>query len=133
MRGASRRPQSGRSSLDEAERFCELGEEVTTAEDVESEAHVALLRARIRAARGDLAVAEEGARRAIELYSGTDYLERAAEAWLTLAEILRAQGDPGDETAALEALALYERKGNLVGAGWARAFLEGEAVRAGTQ
>ena len=66
------------------------------------------------------------------LYSGTDYLERAAEAWLTLAEILRAQGEPGDEAAASEALALYERKGNLVGAGWARAFLEGGVARAGT-
>jgi class 3 adenylate cyclase/tetratricopeptide (TPR) repeat protein len=112
------------SNLDEAERFCELGEEVTSSEDVESEAHVALLRARIRAARGDLAVAEEGARRAIEIYSRTDYLERAADAWLTLGEILRAQGDSGGNTAALEALTLYERKGNVVGAGWARAFLE---------
>ena len=120
------------SRLDEAERYCALGEEVSTSEDVESEAHVALLRARIRAARGDLAVAEEGARRAIHLYSGTDYLERAAEAWLTLAEILRAQGNPGDEAAASEALALYERKGNLVGAGWVRAFLEGGVARAGT-
>jgi class 3 adenylate cyclase/tetratricopeptide (TPR) repeat protein len=118
------------SSLDEAERYCELGEEVSASEDVESEAHVALLRARIRAARGDLAVAEEGARRAIHIYSGTDYLERAAEAWLTLAEILRAQGDPGDEAAALEALALFERKGNVVGAGWARTFLEGADARA---
>jgi class 3 adenylate cyclase/tetratricopeptide (TPR) repeat protein len=114
-------------SLDEAERFCELSEEVSPSEDVESEAHVALLRARIRAARGDLAVAEEGARRAVEIYSGTDYLERAADAWLTLAEILRSTGNPGDETAASEALALYERKGNVVGAGWARAFLEADA------
>ena len=115
------------NSLDEAERFCELGEAVSTSEDVESEAHVALLRARIRAARGDLVVAEEGARRAIEIYSGTDFLERAAEARLTLAEILRARHEPGDEIAASEALALYERKGNVVGAGWARAFIEGDA------
>ena len=71
------------------------------------------------------------ARRAVEIASGTDSLERAAEAWLTLAEILRAQGNLGDETAALEALALYERKGNLVGAGWARAFLEGAPAPTG--
>jgi hypothetical protein len=70
-----------------------------------------------------------GARRASEIYSGIDYLERAADAWLTLAEILRAQGDPGDDAAALEALALYERKGNIVGASWTRAFLEGAATR----
>jgi class 3 adenylate cyclase/tetratricopeptide (TPR) repeat protein len=121
------------SSLDEAERFCDLGEEVTTSEDVESEAHVALIRARIRTACGDLPAAEEGARRAIEMFSGTDSLERTAEAWLTLAEILRARGEPGDETAAREALALYDRKGNVVGASWARGFIEGDPVRAGTQ
>ena len=119
------------SSLDEAERFCELGEEVSHSEDVESEAHLALLRARIRAARGDLAVAEEGARRAIHIYSETHYLERAAEAWLALAEILRAKGDPDERSAAEEALRLYERKGNLVGAGWVRAFLDAAPTHTG--
>jgi class 3 adenylate cyclase/tetratricopeptide (TPR) repeat protein len=120
-----------RRSLDEAERFCELGEDATVSEDVESEGHVALLRAKIRAARGDLAVAEQGVRHAIEIYSGTDFLERGADAWLTLGEILRARGEAGDDTAAREALALYERKGNIVGAGWVRAFLDGGTARPG--
>ena len=110
--------------LEEAERFCELGEELTASEDVENEAGLALLRARILEARGDLVRAEEEARRAVEIASGTDSLERAADAWLTLAKVLRTNGDAGDRAAASEALALYERKGNVVGAGWARAFLD---------
>ena len=113
-----------RRSLDEAERFCQLGEDATVRDDVEGEGHVALLRAKILAARGDLAVAEHGVRHAIEIYAGTDFLERGADAWLTLGQILRAKGESGDEAAAREALALFERKGNVVGAGWARAFLD---------
>ena len=110
-------------ALDEAERLCELSEEISVADDVESTAHVALLRAKLRAARADLAEARELARQAVDLYSGTDFLERSADARFTLAEILRAEGDPHADAAALEALALYEQKGNLVGAGWVRAFL----------
>jgi hypothetical protein len=120
-----------RRDLDEAERFCELGEDATVSEDIESEGHVALLRAKIRAARGDLTVAEQDARHAIELCSETTFLERGADAWLTLGEILRAIGEAGDDTAAREALALYERKGNIVGAGWVRAFLDGGTARPG--
>ena len=48
----------------------------------------------------------------------------------TKAAILRAKGEPGDETAAREALALFERKGNVVGARWARAFADGAPTRA---
>ena len=84
---------------------------------------------RIRAARGDLAVAEEGARRAIE-HLLRNRLSRASRRCMAHARRDPArQGDPGDEAAALEALALFERKGNLVGAGWARAFLEGGGSR----
>jgi tetratricopeptide (TPR) repeat protein len=118
--------------LEEAERFCELGEELTASEDVENEAGLALLRARILAARRDLVRAEEEARRAVEIASGTEALELAADAWLTLAKVLRTNGDASDTAAASEALALYERKGNVVGAGWAQAFLdEGQSDYAG--
>jgi tetratricopeptide (TPR) repeat protein len=110
--------------LEEAERFCELGEELTASEDFENEAGLALLRARILAARRDLVRAEEEARRAVEIASGTEALELAADAWLTLGKVLRTNGDAGDRAAASEALALYERKGNVVGAGWAQTFLD---------
>jgi class 3 adenylate cyclase/tetratricopeptide (TPR) repeat protein len=114
--------------LDEAERFCELGEELSASDDVMNEAHIALLRAKIGAGRGDLELGEEVARRAIDISAGTTYLERTAEAWLTLAEILRARGSPEAQTAAQEALALYERKGNVVGTRWARDFLDDPAA-----
>jgi len=112
-----------RGSLDEAERCADLGEELSSSDDVFNEAHLLTLRATVRAARGDLAVAEALSRRAVEVSTGTEFLELAAEAWLALAEILRAGGDEAS-TAAREALALYERKGNLVGASWARSLLE---------
>lgn len=67
--------------------MCELGEELSATEEVELEAHLALLRAHIRAARPDVVAAEELARHAVDAYPKTDYVERAAEASLTLAEI----------------------------------------------
>ena len=111
------------NALDEAERWCELSEEISVADDVESTAHVALIRAKLRVARAELVAARELARHAVDLFSGTDYIERSADARLTLAQILRAEGDPGADAVASEALAMFEQKGNLVGAGWVRAFL----------
>jgi class 3 adenylate cyclase/tetratricopeptide (TPR) repeat protein len=117
--------------LDEAERLCEVSEELSVRDDVANEAQLTSLRARLGAARGDLGPAEAAARRAVELAAGTGYLERTADAWLTLAEILRAKGDPDDRSAAEEALRLYERKGNVVGAGWVRAFLDRAPTQTG--
>jgi tetratricopeptide (TPR) repeat protein len=110
--------------LDEAERFCEIGEELSASDDVANEAQLSTLRARIRAAGGELDSAETLARHAVEIAAATVYVERSADAWLTLAEILRAAGKADAPAAAAEALRLYEQKGNLVGAGWARAFLD---------
>ena len=110
-------------TLDDAEHWCELSEESTAADDVESTAHVALIRAKLWLARADVVAAKELAHRAVDLYAETDFVERTADARLTLARILRAEGDPGADDAAREALALYEQKGNLVAAGWVRTFL----------
>ncbi len=119
--------------LDEAERLCEVGEELSASDDVEIEKRLSVLRARTHAARGDLTRAETYARRAVELSAGTDYLERAADAWLALAEVMRAKGVAEEQSAAAEALRLYELKGNVVGAGWARTFLEDAGTRSGAQ
>ena len=115
--------------LDEAERLSEIGEEVTAEDDVFGMAQWLTLRARVSAARGDLVGAEAFARRALAL-PGHEFLELAAEARLALAEALLLAGDPEASSWAAEALELYERKGNLVGAGWVRAFLEGGVARA---
>ena len=117
--------------LDEAERLCEVGEDLRVRDDVANEVHLNALRARVRAARGDFSSAEAPARRAVELAAGTGYLERTADAWVTLATILRATGDPEERSAAMEALRLYEQKGNLVGAGWVRAFLDRAPTHSG--
>jgi tetratricopeptide (TPR) repeat protein len=110
--------------LDEAERLCQVGDELSTTDDAVNGAQLSALRAKIRAARGDLAEAEEEAVRAVELATGIDYPESTADALLTLATVRHARGDPQERAAALEALRLYEAKGNVVGAGWARSFLE---------
>ena len=109
--------------LDEAERLSEIGEEVTAQEDVFGAAQWLTLRSRVRAARGDLAGAETFARRAIELPIADELLEFAADARLALAEALRLGGAAGAQEPAAEALELYERKGNIVGAQRVRAFL----------
>ena len=110
--------------IDEAERLSEIGEQVTPQEDVFCTSQWLTLRSRVRAARGDLAGAETFARRAIELPTADEFLEFAADARLALAEALRLAGAAGVQEAATEALELYERKGNLVGAQRARAFLD---------
>jgi class 3 adenylate cyclase/tetratricopeptide (TPR) repeat protein len=110
--------------LDEAERLCTMGEELTAGEPAGgSRAHLELLRAALQAARGDLDAAEALARRAEELATRNGFSERRAEAWLVLAEIHRRRGDAEEQSAVEAALRLYEQKGNLVGAERARSLL----------
>jgi class 3 adenylate cyclase/tetratricopeptide (TPR) repeat protein len=110
--------------LDEAEGLSEVSEELGASDDLYNEAVWRRLRARVLGARGDLDPAEALARQAVELAADVGFLDDAALSWLDLAEILRAAGKEGAGAAAAEALALFERKGNLVGVGWARASLD---------
>jgi tetratricopeptide (TPR) repeat protein len=109
--------------VDEAERLSEIGEEITADDDVFGMAQWLTLRAKTRAAHGDLGGAETFARRAVDLPTAIEYPELAAEARLALAETLRLSDDPEAPAAAAQALELYERKGNIVGAARVRAFL----------
>ncbi|HET7234987.1 MAG TPA: AAA family ATPase [Actinomycetota bacterium] len=110
--------------LEEADRLCRISEEIGTTGDQDTEGACMMLRAKVLSARGDSVNAQAMARRAIDVAAGTDLLELGAGAWLTLAEIQRAAGDPAAEAAAHEALTRYERKGNLVGAMRAQDLLE---------
>jgi ATP/maltotriose-dependent transcriptional regulator MalT len=111
--------------LEEAERLYGVCEELCPSDDAQAEAQLALLRAKLRLARGDLAAAEEAARRAAEVAGGMGFLEWEADAWLVLAGIHRARrNSEGERSAAREALGLYERKGNIVGAERARSRLD---------
>jgi class 3 adenylate cyclase/tetratricopeptide (TPR) repeat protein len=109
--------------LEEAEGLSEMSEELGASDDVYNETAWRRLRAKVLAARGDLGRAQELARQAVEIAGRADFLDDAALSWLDLAGILRDAGDPGAQPAAAEALALFERKGNLVGARMVRAFI----------
>ena len=109
--------------VDEAERLSEIGEERTLEDDLPEMVQWLTLRARVRAARGDLGSSERLARRAVELITVDEFPELAAEARLALAEALRLADAPEASSWAAEALEFYERKGNLVGAARVREFL----------
>ena len=109
--------------LDEADRYSAISEDLGASDDLLNEAAWRALRAKVLAARGDLEQAESLARTAVELAASTDYLDLRATTWLDLAEVLHAARRPELETAASEALTLYELKGNLVGAARANAII----------
>jgi class 3 adenylate cyclase/tetratricopeptide (TPR) repeat protein len=112
--------------VDEAERLSLQSEELGASDDLLNEMLWKRLRAKVLAAQGELVGARVLARQAVDSAEGVGFLDDVALAWLDLTRILGAAGDPGARTAATQALALFERKGNLVGAGWAREAL-GEA------
>jgi class 3 adenylate cyclase/tetratricopeptide (TPR) repeat protein len=81
-------------------------------------------RAKVLAARGDVAQAERLAREAVDQAARTDHLEEHAEALMTLAEVLRRAGRAAEgEPALREALRLCRRKGSTVMARRAEAAL----------
>jgi tetratricopeptide (TPR) repeat protein len=87
--------------------------------DDDSDAQISFLRARAKLAglEGDPAEAEALARRAVERAAAGDDLNAHAAALVDLADVLGLGARHDEATAALrEALALYERKGNLVAA-----------------
>jgi tetratricopeptide (TPR) repeat protein len=73
--------------------------------------------ASVLASRGSLEEAERLAREAVELAEPTGYLAERADMWARLGEVLRMAGNTAGAREAFEqALALYERKENLVAA-----------------
>jgi tetratricopeptide (TPR) repeat protein len=62
---------------------------------------------------------EQLAREAVELAAPTDFLDLQATALLALARVLREAGTSEAADIAARAQEVYERKGNIVGAGWA--------------
>jgi tetratricopeptide (TPR) repeat protein len=83
------------------------------------------VRGMVAARRGDLAGAEELARRAIAVIEESDFTVDRADARAALAEVLELAGrfDEAAE-AARDALELYEAKGNVLQAGHARTRLD---------
>jgi tetratricopeptide (TPR) repeat protein len=109
---------------EEAATFAEISEETGSPADVVTQGMWRVARAGALARQGDLARAEEFARDAVELAAATDFLDLQARALQTYGEVLRIAGRSDEATAAIEeSRNLYERKGNLVGAGRAASFL----------
>ena len=109
---------------EEAESLTGVSEGAATPDDVFSQIAWRGVRSKALARRGEVEQAERLAREAVALAKGTDGLTLHGDALLDLAEVLRAAGRPDEAEAAVErALALYERKGNVVSATRARAAL----------
>jgi ATP/maltotriose-dependent transcriptional regulator MalT len=96
-------------------------EELSANDDVVSQMLWRQVRAKLLARRGAHADADRLAREAVSLAEETDMLNFHGRALADLAEVLVLSGRADDGAAQLErALALYERKGNVVLAAKAR-------------
>jgi class 3 adenylate cyclase/tetratricopeptide (TPR) repeat protein len=115
--------------LDEAMELADLCDELSVEDDMESQALIRGVRARVLAAGGDYETARILAREGVEFVRRTDSPVMQADALMDLGEVLGLAGRADEAIEATgEALALYEQKGNLVGAAAARRALEGLGV-----
>jgi DNA-binding SARP family transcriptional activator/class 3 adenylate cyclase/tetratricopeptide (TPR) repeat protein len=106
--------QQGR--LEEAERHTVISRRLAPEDDLAAKVEWATTHARILARRGLLDEADALAREVVDIARGTDDLETQAEALVAAADVVRHLGRVDDCTALLrQALALHERKGNVVG------------------
>ena len=110
--------QEGR--LADAAELARFAESHSEEDDIVTQAMWRVALAQVRAPAGDAAEAERLAREAVELAEPTDFLDLQATALLALARVLREAGSQQEAAkAAVTAQAVYERKGNIVGARWA--------------
>ena len=113
----------------EAEEFARIAEEVSAADDVESQALWRSAKAMILAEGGESAAADAVARAAVDLLKRTDALVQTADALSVHASVLGGSGRMNERKAALEeAAALYARKGNVIGERSARRALDDHLV-----
>jgi tetratricopeptide (TPR) repeat protein len=110
--------------FEEAEELSRSCEQVVLAEDVEAQSILRRVRALALANRGEGEEALALAHEAVDIIRRTDSPVMQGDALMDLAEVLRLAGRPGEAVESLEeALALQERKGNLVSAARIRELL----------
>ena len=115
--------------MDEAEELSRKCEDVVLADDAEAQSIWRRVRALAMVARGDARDAVKLARDAVDIIRRTDSPVLQGDALLDAAEVLERGGDGGEDVPLLaEALELYERKGDVVGAARAREALERRAA-----
>jgi class 3 adenylate cyclase/tetratricopeptide (TPR) repeat protein len=101
--------------LEEADARAGRAAELGASDDAITQMLWRQVRAKVLALRGEHADAERLAREAVAIGEETDLLNGQGDANADLAEVLLLTGKPNEAAAALEqALARYERKGNLV-------------------
>jgi class 3 adenylate cyclase/tetratricopeptide (TPR) repeat protein len=116
---------------DEALQYADLAAAWAASDDTASQTRQLAVRARVLARRGELAAGEAAARAAVAQSKASDDLSQRGDALVNLAFVLERAGRTDEAADALrDALALYQRKGNLVGAARARALSESEPGRA---
>ncbi|MGI8845751.1 MAG: hypothetical protein ACR2HC_06215, partial [Thermoleophilaceae bacterium] len=100
---------------DEAEHYAAIASEKANDDDYDAQIRWRRAKALVLIHRGDLAEAEALARAAVDIATGTDDINMQGDCFARLAEVLAVAGRPKEAKVALEdALARYERKGNLV-------------------
>jgi class 3 adenylate cyclase/tetratricopeptide (TPR) repeat protein len=115
-----------RGCHDEALHFADLAAAWAAPDDMASQTGQLAARALVLAARGDIERAEQAARTAIRFVEPTDEISLHGDCLVTLATVLDRAGRAAEAVVALrEAIALYERKGNMVATARARATLDG--------
>jgi ATP/maltotriose-dependent transcriptional regulator MalT len=117
--------QEGRSA--DADEFARFAESHAWEDDIVTQVMWRVARAQVQAQAGETAEGERLARESVHLAEPTDFLDLQATALLALARVLRAAASPEAASVAAEAQAVYERKGNVVGARWAAVIAEAAA------
>ena len=114
--------------FDEAEVYAEIAVRVAAEDDLASQARGRSAQALVLAARGEFVEAERLAREAVELYADAEAEAPnfQGDAWMDLAKVLAGgrASSPEAAEAAREALALYQRKGNVPAAASTIAFID---------
>jgi tetratricopeptide (TPR) repeat protein len=119
---------------EEADEVLDVSDKIAHPDDPDPQVRSRAVRAQILAKRGDLAQAERLAHEAVEIAARTDFIVLHGDALLALAKVLRASGAAEESNAALqEALALFERKENVVKAKQTRELLSAAQTVGGDQ
>jgi class 3 adenylate cyclase/tetratricopeptide (TPR) repeat protein len=104
-------------SLGDGEALAAYAESHSWEDDIVTQVMWRVARAQILAHTGEAAEAEQLAREAVDLAAPTDFLDLQATALLALAHVLQKAGSTEAVSVAGRAKAVYERKGNIAGAG----------------
>jgi tetratricopeptide (TPR) repeat protein len=101
--------------FDEAAAWADRAAVLGASDNAQKEMLWRQVNAKVLARRGEHAEAERLAREAVTICDETDMLDSQGNVYADLAEVLILTGKPDEAAAALEqALARYQRKGNLV-------------------